>query len=709
MRYNYYFATFIGTAAVFLVSQSGMGQQAPNIYQQVRQSIVIIQNITGVRQGTGFIINGENGTYYVLTAGHVVRDGQQQFQVRTDSGEIRPVEIIIPLPGVDLALLQFASTRQYQPVKLASETNMIQAPAQIYILGYPANESGDPQMPIGNVTSRSNSSIFHNVFTAPGMSGSPVLNGNGEVVGIHVGLATRSSFSEAVPIEKYKELIPLIFIQTSRSNLAAGRFDQAIAGIEEGRRLLPQQDNPDASIILAYAYFGKGELSRAREEATKVKRINSNNEEAALLLGAIDYLQGNFNSAINNLSNFSSTRPPGSYALAILGLSHAGNSNIQQAELNTSRAVQSLQNDSFVSLARSCIQFKSGNLEGARTSISLANLLSEQKPSNLFFAVLSPKLQEVARVCLPPNFSAILTQPPLVAGRYKSSSPLDLGVGATALAVSNDNQFIAVGLRDSYVSIYNLQTKNRIGFFGSGQGSTLISSVAFSPDGRDIAVASASGQIRVFNIQTREQRYTLGNVGGFPTIVFSNNNRYLFVGSNSGTLRLVDNRGGEIIAAESITHGSGINSLVLSPDGRLLASGGGDGMVKLWSTSDLIPIGNYQANRAEVQSLAFSADGSRIISADFDVVKSCNWQTKQCTEIARSISNQVIRGLAVGSNGHLAYSAGNRIFLQDRRNGQSLGDLSGHGDSVNALAYTPDGRYLISGSDDKTIIIWEVQ
>ncbi len=718
MRTNYSLATFIGTAAVVLVSQSSIGQSS-NIYSQARQSVVLIQNTSGISQGTGFIVNGDNGTYYVLTAGHVVKDGQ--FQVRTNSGEVRPVEMVNFLPGVDLALVQFTSSNIYTPVKLFNSNTPVPALTRIYILGYPANGLGEPEISGGNITSRQNSpslgissAIFHSVETKEGMSGSPVLNENGEVIGIHIGQPNLSSFREAIPIEIYRDIAPSIFTRVAIDNLANSRFDQAIASLEQVRRLFGQE-NPQVSLIRAYAYFGKGDLSRARDE---VRQIGSSNAEAALLLGSIDYLQGSFVNAISNL-NIARTldrRNLGGYVSAIVGLSYAEISSASDANLNASSAIGLLPTDSFVYLASSCVKIKTtGDSAGARADLGNANRFSQQPPTNPFLAVLSPTLQQRARDCLPPE---LLSGTPVVStpqiGRYKSSQPILLGEESTTLAVSRDSRYVATGLRDGTTSVYDLQSKNKIASFRSGQGRTDINSIAFSPDGRDIAVAAANGQVRVFNLQNGVEKYNIANAGNLPVVIFNNNNSLLFVGSSTGTLRMIDNRSGQTLAAETNTHATGIISLTLSPDGRLLATGGGDGIVKTWNVSDLTPIDGYQSHQSAVKSLAFSPDGSQIISIGDKAVKSCNWQNKSCNEIANSGDD--VGSLAVASNGNIAFSEvsflirqDNPIFLQDLRSGQKLGSLLGHSDRVTALAYTPNSKFLISGSSDKTIIIWEVQ
>jgi len=710
-----------GIAASPIMVQQVLAQN-PNFFPKARQSLVLIQNTAGVGQGTGFIVarDSNTNTYYALTAGHVVRSGQ--FQIRTEASptgvsEVKPV-VVLPLLGADLALLQFTSDREYSVLEPARNATGVVETNRVFVLGYPGSGSGSPEIPGGGITSRRPSSIgsglgiFHDVKTEAGMSGSPILTNNGEVIGVHIGLRDRNSFPEGVPIEKYWELAPAVFTQAGRDNLAAGNFREAIGSLELVNRLFGQ-GNPEATTIIAYAYFGLGDIGRARQEAEKV----NNNANTSLLLAAIGYLDRNYARAIENANRASELdrRNLGGYAFSILGLSQIATQSNNDAGNSINTASTILRDDAFVYLANSCFKFKVlVDRERAFSDFNNANRFSSQRPGNPFLAVLSPKLQEVARTCLPPEFGTGGGVPER-SNPYKSSEPINLGVSVTSLAVSNDSRLVAVGLRDGNVSIYDIQTKRNVASFSSSQGSSSISSIAFSPNGQDIAIASTNGQVKVFDTRNRNEKYGFANLGDFPKVIFSNNSNLLFVSSISGTLRRVNNRTGEIIEPSvTNTHPDGITSLTLSPTG-LLVSGGADGKIRFWNSSDLTPLNvNYQAHQSGVQSLAFSADGSRIISIGGKEVKSCNWQNNECIPVASS--DDEIGSLAVASSGHIAFSnvaflilSENPIFLQNLKTGQTMGNLPNHTDRVTALAYTPDGRYLISGSADKTIIIWEVQ
>ncbi|NJL91447.1 MAG: hypothetical protein HC916_17925 [Coleofasciculaceae cyanobacterium SM2_1_6] len=492
--------------------------QTPPFYERTRESLVLIQ---GTRRGTGFIVARDNNTYYALTAGHVVRDGR--FQVRTEAGrETVSVQEVLPIPGVDLALIQFTSNRDYRPLELSTRNaETVVVTNQVFVLGY-SEGSDTPQIPGGGVTSRdrptsgSGTGIFYSVNTAGGMSGSPVLTDRGQVVGIHIGLPTANNFGEAIPIEKYFELAPQVFTQAARRNLAERQFEQAIASLETVRRVF-KEDQPETMMILAYSYFGLGDTSRARQEAG---RISSTNANASLLLAAIDYIEGNYPRAIENATRAADFDRAnlGGYAFSILGLSQIATQSNDSARNSIQNASGILREDAFVYLANSCFKHKVLlDNDRARSDFINADRLSGQRVTNPFLAVISPKLQETARACLPPNIGNGSDGNILPNRPYKLNEPINLSISVVTLAVSNDSRLVAVGLLDGSVSVYDVRTRGKVASF-SGQSSSIISSLAFSPNGQDIAVALSNGQLKVFNVQSGVEKYGYANVGDFPKV-----------------------------------------------------------------------------------------------------------------------------------------------------------------------------------------------
>jgi WD40 repeat protein len=65
--------------------------------------------------------------------------------------------------------------------------------------------------------------------------------------------------------------------------------------------------------------------------------------------------------------------------------------------------------------------------------------------------------------------------------------------------------------------------------------------------------------------------------------------------------------------------------------------------------------------------------------------------------------------LAFSPNGRiLAMTADHVIRLWEVATGREVGRFSGHGGMIRSLAFAPDGKTLISGSDDTTVLVWDV-
>ena len=157
-------------------------------------------------------------------------------------------------------------------------------------------------------------------------------------------------------------------------------------------------------------------------------------------------------------------------------------------------------------------------------------------------------------------------------------------------------------------------------------------------------------------------------------------------------------------------HSCWVQSVVYSPDGRYLASGGGDNTIKIWEIATGKELRNLTGHSGLLESLVYSLDGRYLASVGGD-------KTIKIWEVATGKELRTLTGHFDGVNS-VAYSPDGRYLASGSRDrtiriwqvatGRELCTFAGHSDWVRSVVYSPDGRYLASASSDKTIKIWQV-
>ncbi|KDR79298.1 hypothetical protein GALMADRAFT_1363458 [Galerina marginata CBS 339.88] len=155
--------------------------------------------------------------------------------------------------------------------------------------------------------------------------------------------------------------------------------------------------------------------------------------------------------------------------------------------------------------------------------------------------------------------------------------------------------------------------------------------------------------------------------------------------------------------------GSEVNAVAFSGDGSHIVSGSKDKSVQVWdgSTGDQKHVLNGHTH--VVKSVAFSSDGSCIVSGSHD--KSVQvWDA--LTGDQKHVLNghtRVVNSVAFSSDGSCIVSGSNDKSVQvwDVLTGDQKHVLNGHTHSVNSVAFSGDGSHIVSGSDDKSVRVWD--
>lgn len=165
-----------------------------------------------------------------------------------------------------------------------------------------------------------------------------------------------------------------------------------------------------------------------------------------------------------------------------------------------------------------------------------------------------------------------------------------------------------------------------------------------------------------------------------------------------------------------ISHGSSRSTaLAMSADGTLLATGGedifmrgDDTSIRLWDTATARPIKSLVGHPGGVVYVAFSPDAKLLASSGRDGVINL-WDIASGKSLQQLADQQAANALAFSADGKLFASGSydKRIRLWDVTTGKEIRTLEGHRSGISGLVFNSDARLLISGSADGTVRIWE--
>jgi len=197
-----------------------------------------------------------------------------------------------------------------------------------------------------------------------------------------------------------------------------------------------------------------------------------------------------------------------------------------------------------------------------------------------------------------------------------------------------------------------------------------------------------------------------GHQGHVNAVAFSADGRYVASGSSDKILRLWSADTGKLIRSFP-EHQHRVWSVAFSPDGKYLAAGTYK-IIQIWNIRTGEPLQSLRAHDHWVWSMAFSQGGNYLISGSYDkTVKIWNIKTGEVLRIFKGHHN-FVSSVAFSPDGQVIASGSHdkTIKLQQLESGKLLRTLQT--EVVNAVAFSADGQRLASGSDSGAISIWDV-
>jgi WD40 repeat protein len=291
-----------------------------------------------------------------------------------------------------------------------------------------------------------------------------------------------------------------------------------------------------------------------------------------------------------------------------------------------------------------------------------------------------------------------------------------------SVAFSPDGKYIASGNPLEPIHLWNVESGNVIRRFEHQQAGMQLK---FSPDGKTLACGCMDGSARRWDVDTgKELPLLTGYRGWVNEIAFSPEGKSLaLAGADSQVIHLWD----LATAKERFPapgHRGQISALAFSPDGKLLATGGGDWhdndeAIYLWNAATGTEVCRLTGHLGKVCCLQFSPDGKWLVSGSEKESTFRIWDAATGKEKAKfrrhaedgdQAEDFGVSAVAFSPDGKYLVSAHDQglLILWDAKKRSELLAWKGHEGMIHSVAFSPDGKLLLSGSVDHLVRLWDV-
>ena len=262
----------------------------------------------------------------------------------------------------------------------------------------------------------------------------------------------------------------------------------------------------------------------------------------------------------------------------------------------------------------------------------------------------------------------------------------------TCIGITPDGRKAITGSEDNNVKVWdlaNIQIEQR---FNQQSHSQRVRSVCITPDGRKMVSGGDDNDLRIWDLKGGKCLHTLkGHTGWVFNVCITADGSKIVSGSFDSTLRVWDLNSGQCLFILE-GHSGWIWALKVTHDSRRAISGSFDNTLRVWDLENGQCLHTLEGNYDAVRCLDVTSDGRWVISGGGD----------------NSVRDW---DLMNGQRHHILYGdeGNSTIGLRKPDQVQDLPSINKHLQAVQCINVTPNNRWVISGSDDNSIRVWDIE
>jgi WD40 repeat protein len=305
--------------------------------------------------------------------------------------------------------------------------------------------------------------------------------------------------------------------------------------------------------------------------------------------------------------------------------------------------------------------------------------------------------------------------------------------GVTAAVFSADGQTLFTGGADMTVRVWDVPGRKLSTTWQSPAGQ--VTSLALAPGGQVVAIGTgypSAGTVALRDLTSGKDVARFENLAQVSAVAFSPDGTLLAAGMGKGKFSALMKPGQAVlwdVTSKSKRHtleghGGAVTSLAFTKDSKTLVTGGEDMKVRFWDVST----GKEQTSSdfsGMAKSLVFSPDGTKLALGGAAGKEGAGivvfrggiariWEAATRQECAELKGHEdFVNDLLFAREGMIVATAGGslsegEVKLWDSATGGHLGGMKCHKGKVNCLALAPDGDTLATGSEDTTVMLWDL-